>query len=152
MCCCSVAKSYLSYLFATWWTAESRLLCPSLSPRVCSDSCPLSCLMPSNRRILCCPVLSLLSFPALRSFPVSWLFESGGQSSGLELQLQHQSFQWISELISFRTDWFNLLATQGTLKSSPAPQFKTISSLVLSLLYGPTLTSIHDYWKNHSFD
>ena len=51
------------------------------------------------------------------------------------------------ELISFRIDWFELLAVQGTQESSPAPQFKSISSLVLSLLYGPTLTSIHDYWK-----
>ena len=48
----------------------------------------------------------------------------------------------------------DLLAVQGTLKSllsSPAPQFKSINSSVLSLLKGPTLTSMHDYWKNHSF-
>ena len=57
-----------------------------------------------------------------------------------------------SGLISFRIDWFDLLAAQGTLKSSPAPQFQSISSSVLSFLYSPTLTSIHDYWKNHSFD
>ena len=56
-----------------------------------------------------------------------------------------------SGLISFRIDWFDLLAVQGTLKS-PTPQFKSINSLSLSLLYRPTLTSIHDYWKNHSFD
>ena len=56
-------------------------------------------------------------------------------------------------LISFRIDRFNLLAVQGTLKeSSPTPQFKSINSSVLSFLYGPTLTSIHDYWKNHTFD
>ena len=59
-----------------------------------------------------------------------------------------------SGLISFRIDWFDLLAVQGTLKSlsSPTPKFKSINSSVLSFLYGPTLTSIHDYWKNHSFD
>ena len=58
-----------------------------------------------------------------------------------------------SGLISFRMDWFDLLAVQGTLKeSSPAPQFKSTNFLVLSLLYSPTLTSTHDYWKNHSFD
>ena len=57
-----------------------------------------------------------------------------------------------SWLISFRTDWFDLLPVQGTLKSSPTPQFKSINSLVLSLLYGSTLTFIHDFWKNHSFD
>ena len=49
-------------------------------------------------------------------------------------------------------DWLDLLAVQGTLKSSPTLQFKSIISLVLSFLYGPALTSIHDYWKNHSFD
>ena len=58
-----------------------------------------------------------------------------------------------SGLISFRIDWFNLRAVQGTLQeSSPAPQFESINSLVLSLLCGPALTSIHDYWKNCSFD
>ena len=56
-------------------------------------------------------------------------------------------------LISFRMDWLDLLAVQGTLKeSSPTPQFKSINSLVLSFLYSPTLTSIHDHWKNNSLD
>ena len=55
-------------------------------------------------------------------------------------------------LISFRIDWFDLPVVQGTQESSPVPQFESISSLALSLLYGPTLTSVHDYWKNHSFD
>ena len=55
-------------------------------------------------------------------------------------------------LISFRMDWLDLLAVQGTLKSLLQHQYKRISSSVLSFLYSPTLTSIHDYWKNHSFD
>ena len=55
-------------------------------------------------------------------------------------------------LISFRIDWFDLCAVLGTQESSPTPQFKSINSLVLSFLYGPTLTSIHDYGKNHSLD
>jgi len=54
--------------------------------------------------------------------------------------------------ISFRMNWLDLLVVQGTLKSFPTPQFKSISSLVLSLLHGSTLTSIHDHWKNHSLD
>ena len=59
----------------------------------------------------------------------------------------------IPGLISFRMDWLDLLAVQRTLQeSSPAPQFEGINSLVLSLLCGPTLTSINDYWKNHSCD
>ena len=57
-----------------------------------------------------------------------------------------------SVLISFRTDWFDLLAVQGTLKRPLAPQFKSISSLVFSFIYGPTRTSIHDYKKNPIFD
>ena len=71
----------------------------------------------------------------------------------LEFQLQHQSFQWI-----FRTDFL-----QDGLVGSPwyprdseesflTPQFKSINSSVLSFLYSATLTSVHDYWKNHSFD
>ena len=57
-------------------------------------------------------------------------------------------------MISFRVDWFDLLAVQriGILKSSPEPQFEGINSLALILLHSPTLTPVHDYWKNHSFD
>ena len=58
-----------------------------------------------------------------------------------------------SGLISFRIDWIDLLAVQGILKSLlQLPRFENISSSALSLLYGPTLTSIQDYWKNYSFD
>ena len=57
-----------------------------------------------------------------------------------------------SGLISFRIDWLDLLAIQVTLKSSSTPLFKRINSSVLGFLYSPTLTSIHDYWKNHSLD
>ena len=71
----------------------------------------------------------------------------------LEFQLQHQSFQWI-----FRTDLLqnglvgSPCSPRDSQESSPTSQFKSINSLVLSFLYSPTLTSIHDYWKNHSFD
>ena len=55
--------------------------------------------------------------------------------------------------MEFQTiDWFDLLAVQGILKGLATPQFKSIESLALSFLYGPTLISIQDYWKNHSFD
>ena len=53
--------------------------------------------------------------------------------------------------ISFRMDWLDLLAVQGTQESSPTPQFKSINSSVLCFLCSPTLTFIHNYWKNHSF-
>ena len=68
------------------------------------------------------------------------------------LELQHQSFQWIFMVISFRINWFDLLAVQRTLKSLLQHRLESVKSSVLSLLYGPTLTSIHGYWKNHSFD
>ena len=70
----------------------------------------------------------------------------------LELQLHHQSFQWM-----FRTDflWDGLVGSpcspRDSQESSPTPQFKRINSSALSFLYSPTLTSIHHYWKNHSF-
>ena len=60
-----------------------------------------------------------------------------------------------SGLISFRIDWFDILAVQGTLKSllqHHSSQFKSINSSELILLYSPTLTSVHDFWKNHIFD
>ena len=58
-----------------------------------------------------------------------------------------------SGLISFRTDWFDLLnSPQHSQESSPAPQFESNNSSGLSLFYGPAVSSIHDYWKNHSFD
>ena len=108
--------------------------------------------MSSNHLILCQPssppTLSLSWHQSL----FQWVGSLHQVAKVLELQVQHQSNEY-SGLISFRIDWFDLLAVQGTLKeSSPTPQFQSINSLVFSLLYSPTLTSIHDYWKNHSFD
>ena len=83
-----------------------------------------------------------------------WVDSSHQVAKVLEFQLQHQSFNEHSGLISFRIDWFDLLAVQGNLKSPPVPQFKSISSLKLNLLYGPIFTYIHEFSsrKNHSFD
>ena len=100
--------------------------------------------MPSNYLILCRPLLLLPSiFPSIRVF---------SSESVLHIRWpKYYSFSFsispsneYSELISFRIDWFDLLAVQETLESPPAPQFKSVSSLALSLLYGPVLTSIHD--------
>ena len=128
-----------------------RYSCPSPSPRPCSNSCPLSqwCHPTTSSSVV--PFSScLLWFPALRSFPMSRSLHQVDKV--LQLQLQISPFNEYSGLTSFMIDWFDLLAVQGTLKSSPAPQFKIIKSSVLSLLYGSTLTSIHDYWKNQSSD
>ena len=69
------------------------------------------------------------------------------------LELQHQSFQSIFR-VDFLEDWLVLFpcSPRGSQEPLPAPQFKSINSSALSLLYGPSLTSIHDYWKNHSFN
>ena len=92
----------------------------------------------------------LQSFPASGSFPMIWLFISGGQSTGAlaSVSVLPMNIQgW------FPLGWTGLISLQSkALKSLLQPQFKSINSLLLSLLYGPTLTSIHDYWKNHSFD
>ena len=71
----------------------------------------------------------------------------------LELRLQHQSFQWTLRT-DFLYNWlvWSLCCPRDSQDSSPTLQFKNVNSLVLSFLYGPTLTSIHKYWKNHSFD
>ena len=71
----------------------------------------------------------------------------------LELQLQHQCFQWIFRT-DFLWDWlvWSPCSSRDSQESSPAPQFKSINSWELNLLYGPILSSIHDYWKNHSFE
>ena len=109
-------------------------------------------LMPSNHLIFCRPLLLLPSiFPSIRVF-----------SSELALCIRWPNYRGFSfsnspskeysGLISFRVHWFDLLVVQVTQDSSPAPQFESISSSMLSLLYHPTLISVHDYWKNHSFD
>ena len=82
---------------------------------------------------------------------MSWLFASRWPeywSFSVSLSPSNE----YSGLTSFRMDWFDLLAVQGTQEFSLASQLESITSLALSLLYGPTLTSVHDYWKNHSFD
>ena len=89
------------------------------------------------------------SFPASGSFPMSQLSASGGQ----ELQLQHQSFQWILR-VDFSlglTGLISLLSKGLSRVFSSTTVWKHLF-FSLSLLYGPTLTSIRDYWKNHSFD
>ena len=107
--------------------------------------------VPSSHLILCHPLLLPSIFPSIRVFftesvlhirwPKYWSFT-----------FRISPANEYSGLISFRTDWLDLLAVQVTLKSSPTSQFKIINSLALSFLYNPTLTSIHDYWKNNSFD
>ena len=130
---------------------HARLPCPSPSPWVCSNSCPSSrwChpTISSSVRPLPLPTFNLSQHQGLFKWVSSshqmakvWSF-----SSSFSISPSNE----YSVLISFRTDWFDFLAVQGTLKNLPslAPQFESISYSELSLLYGPTLSSIHDYWK-----
>ena len=82
-----------------------------------------------------------------------WISSSHQVAKVLALQLQHQFFQWMFR-VDFLYSWlvWSPCSSRDSQESSPAPQFKSFNSLVLSLLYGPTLTSVHDYWKNHSLD
>ena len=116
----------LLLLFSHWVVCDSlwphrlqhaRFPCPSPSPGVCSNSCPLSqwCHPTVSSSVL--PFSSCLQFfSASGSFPVSWLFISGGQSIGASASTSVFPMKY-SGLISFRSDWFDLLAVQGILKS-----------------------------------
>ena len=129
---------------------HARPPCPSRTPGVHTNPCPLSrwCHPTISSSVVpfsSCPQ----SFPTSGSFQMSQLFASGGQSIGVSASA--------SVLPMNMHDWFPLgwtgwvsLQSKDSQESSPAPQFKSISSLVLSFLYSPTLTSIHDHWKNHS--
>ena len=90
----------------------------------------------------------LQSFPESGSFPMSQFFTPGGKSIGFSISPSNE----YSGLICFRIHWFDVLAVQGTLKSLLQNQFKSINSSMLSFLYTPTLTSIHDHWKTHNLD
>ena len=147
--CCSLSHVWL---FVTPWTAACQA---SLSFTIFQSLLKLisiESMMPSNHLVLCHLLLLLLSiFPSIRIFsnklalcircPKYWSFSFSISPSNE-----------YSGLISFRIDWSKLLAVWRTLKSLLTPQFKSINSSVLSFLHSPTLTSIHEYWKNHSFD
>ena len=140
------------WLFATpWITARQASLSITnfrSSPRLTS----IESVMPSSHLILCRPLLLLPPIPpSIRVFPVSQLFAWGGQSTGVSALasfLPEKSQGWSP---SKWTDWISL-QSKGLSRVFPTPQFKGINSTVLSLLHSPTLTSIHDHWKNHSLD
>ena len=130
---------------------NARPPCPSPTPGVYPNSCPSSqwchpAISSSVVPFSSCPQ----SLPASGSFPMSQLFAWSGQSTG------------VSALASFlpmnTQDWSPLVWTgwicnpRDSQESSLTPQFKSINSLVLNFLHSPTLTSIHDHWKNHSFE
>ena len=130
---------------------HTGLCCPSPASGACSNSCPSSW--------WCHPIISssvipfyscLQSFPASEYFPMSQFFPSGSQSNGVSASASVSSMNiqdW------FPWDWLggSPCSTRESQECSPIPQFKSIYSSALSFLYSPTLTSIPDYWKSHSF-
>ena len=142
-CCCSVTESCLTLSKHSDGHAQGL---PALHPlSELTQTHVHQVVMPSSHLVFCRPLLLLPSiFSRFRvvsnesvlciRWPEYWTFSFSISPSNE-----------YSGLISFRIDWFDLLAVQGTQESSLAAQFKSINSLVLSLLYGPTLTIIHDY-------
>ena len=142
------------WLFATPWIAAHQASLSIINSQSLLKLMSIESLIPSSHLILCHPLLLLPPIPpSIRVFsnestlcmrwPKYWSF-----SFSISPSNEHPG------LISFRMDSLDLLAVQRTLKSlsSPTPQFKSINSSVLSFLHSPTLTSIHDHWKNHSLD
>ena len=145
------SHSVVSNSFWPHGLQHARLPCPLPTPRSCSNSCPLSW--------WCHPTISSLSLPS-PAFNLTqlqglfqWVSSLHQVAKVLKLHLQHQFFQWIFR-IDFLYYWliWSLCCPKDSQESSPAPEFESVNSSVLSLLYGPTLTCVHDYWKNHSFD
>ena len=130
---------------------HARPPCPSPTPGVCPNSCPSSrwCHPAISSSVVPCSSY-LPSLPASGSFPMSQIFTWGGQSIGVSASssvLPMNTQGWSS------LGWTGWISLQSKgLQSSPTPQFKNINSLALSFLHSPTVTSIHEYWKNHSLD
>ena len=141
------------WLFATPWTSACQASLSITSSQSLCKLMSIESVMPSNHLILCHPLLLLPSiFPSIRVFtnesalhirwPKYWSF-----SFNISPSNEH------SGLISFRMDLVGSpCSPRDSQESSPTPQFKSINSSALSFLHSPTLTSIHDYWKNCSFD
>ena len=131
---------------------HTRPPCPSPTPGACSNSYPSTqwCHPTISSSIV--PFSShLQSFPASGAFPVSQFFTSNGQSirvsasaSVLPVNIQSWFPLRLTDLIFLQPKGLSRVFSSTTIQS--------INSLMLSLLYGPTLTLIHDWWKNHSFD
>ena len=138
---------------------HARPPCPSPTPGIHPNPCPLSQWCHPMMPTISSSVISFSScpqpFPVSGSFQMSQLFASSGQSIGVSAStsvLPMNTQNWSP----WRYFSFGLFGSpcspRDSQESSPTPHFKSISSLVLSFLYSPTLTFIYDHWKNHSLD
>ena len=127
---------------------HARPPCPSLTPRIYIKSCPWNQWCHPTISSSVVPFSSCQqSFPASGSFQMSQFFASGGQSIGVSASAWVLPVNIQDCFPLGWTGWISLLS-RASQEFAPTPQFKSINSLALSFLYSPTLTSIHDYWKN----
>ena len=146
------SRSVVSDIFWHHGLQHTRFPCPSPAPRTCSNSCPSNQWCHPTITFSVIPFSSCLqSFPASGTFPMSQFFASGGQSIGasasvsvLKMSIQDWSPLGWTRWISLQSKGLSRVFSNITVQS--------INSSVLSFLYSPTLTSIHDYWKNRNFD
>ena len=139
-------------LFVTPWPVACQASLSITNSQSLPKLMSIELVMLSNHLILCHPLLPASIFPSIRVFsseslllirwPKYWHF-----SFNISPSNEHPG------LISFRMDWLDLLEVpRDSQESSPTPRFRSINSSALSFLHSPTLTSIHDHWKNHSLD
>ena len=138
-------------LFGTPWTAACQASLTITNSRSLLKGMSIEWVMPSNHVILCRPLLLRSIFPSIRVFSNESLIHIRWPKYW-SLSFSISPSNEYSGLISFRMDWLDLLAVQGTLKSLLQHHSSKASILWCCFLYSPTLTSIHDYWKKHSFD
>ena len=132
-------------LFATPWTVRHQTSLPITNSWSLLKLTSLESVVPSNHLVLCRPVLLLPSiFPRISVFSNESVFHIN--QVAMVLKRKHQSFQWIFRT-DFLEDWliWSSWCPRDSQQSSPIPQLESMNSLVLSFLYGPTLTSIHDF-------
>ena len=149
-------RSVASDSFWLYGLQHARLPCPSPTPGACSNLFPLSrwCHPTISSSVI--PFSSLQSFPASGSFPRSQFFTSGGQTIGVSASASVLNINIKDWFPLGLTGWLSLqskgLSRVFSNTAVQKRQFFEILYKALSFLYSPTLTSIHDYWKNHSFD
>ena len=140
------------WLFAPPWTAACRASLFITNSWSLLKLMSIESVMPSSHPILCHTLFLLpQSLPASEIFPMSQLFSWGGQSTGVSASA---SFFPKNTQNRCALEWTggSSCCPRGSQESSPTLKFKSINSSVLSFFHSPVLTSIHDYWKNHSLD
>ena len=137
--------------FVTPWTTACQASLSFIISWSLHKLISIEFVMPSNHFILCILLSSCPQFfPALGSFAESLLHLRWPKFKSFSFSIRTSNKYLV--LISLKINWFDFFAIQGTSIFSPAPQFESISSLALTLLYSPTLTSVYNCWKHYSFD